>query len=86
MAKTTPNKDLKGLLTDSEEQLKRTQQTWEKLEILFAKIQKETGSNKLSLLKDLKAEITAAENVFESHREPLNSIDESQFLKPPPQN
>ena len=69
MARPTEKKDLEGLLTDSEDHRKRMQETWGKIEVLFLKIQKNTGPGKLSLLRDLKAEITAAENVLLSQKD-----------------
>jgi hypothetical protein len=64
MTKPTEKKDLKRLLMESEDQLKRMKQTRDKIEVLFAEIKLNTGQDKLSLLRDLKADITTAENVL----------------------
>ena len=69
MAKPSENKDLKELLTDSEDQRKRMKQTWDRIEVLFGKIKANAGQDKLALLRDLKAEITAAENALMSQKD-----------------
>ena len=85
MAKSTPKKDLEKLLTESEDQRRRMQETWEKIEKLFAQIQKESGQEQLSLIKDLAAELATAENVLQQTTpEPPNPL--ARLEPPPPEN
>jgi hypothetical protein len=39
-----------------------TNESWQKIELLFARIQEETGAVKLSLLMELKAEVALFQN------------------------
>ncbi len=85
MAKSTPKNDLEKLITESEDQRRRMQETWEKIEKPFAQIQKESGQEKLSLLKDLAAEIATAENVLQQ-TPPEPPAPPARLKSPPPEN